>query len=78
VTVRKITVDCTVALEVTVQVDGHKIDILDVAPLWDRLEVGLSYWLPGHRLTNVGTHAAINDTITKQLPTWCELRLHRK
>lgn len=76
---RRLVVDCTLTLEVGVQYhpDGT-VEITVVDADWRKLQVGLAYWQPTERRTNIGVDHDIRTHLERQLPREVELRHHRK
>ena len=75
---RRIIVDVTLQLEVLVDYlpegDGGDVSVRDVAPVWDKLQIGLAYWQPLERQTVFGIRSDIHDYITRNMPQRLELR----
>jgi hypothetical protein len=68
-------VDCTLTLEVGVQYHPlGPITITGVDVDWNRLRVGLAYWQPQERGTNIGVDAAIRRYLERMLVYELEVR----
>lgn len=73
---RTILVDCTVALEVTVQYDPLDDDttISDVKPDWLNFQIGIPYWHPNLRMPNTEISGGVIQHLEHYLPRGVELR----
>jgi hypothetical protein len=74
---RTIIVDCTVALEVTVQYDpvDDTPEIIDVTPDWSNFQVGIPYYATPHiRMPNTGISGSIIQHLQRNLPRGTEMR----
>lgn len=74
---RRLLVDVTLTLEVGVTYDPRGTVVVDQVDVdWNRLKIGLAYWQPSERRTNIGVDHDIRSYLERNLPRDLELR-HR-
>ena len=73
---RTIIVDCTVALEVTVQYDpaDDSPSITGLAPDWSNFQIGVPYYSPNLRMPNTGISGSVIQHLQRNLPRGTEMR----
>lgn len=75
-TTRRVTVDCTVTIEVTVQYDpiADTAIVERITPDWQSLQVGLAYWHSTQRMANIGVTDGVHKHIERCLPKGLDMR----